>query len=389
MDATALRAVIPEVVGILVRRGADFASAEDAVQCAVLRALDPSRRETVLDIRAWLVTVAWRAFLDQVRSDAARTAREKQLARVPEPGPVPRRDDTLALYFLCAHPLLTSTSAITLTLRAVAGLTTRQIAEAFLVPEATMAQRISRSKQRLVGIPLDEPGDLSRVLRVLYLLFNEGYSGQIDLVAEAIRLTQQLAELTDEPEVHGLLALMILHHARGPARVIDGLLVPLAQQDRSLWDRDAITEGVDILQGALARDRLGQYQAQAAIAALHADAPTVAETDWQQIVEWYDELLAIGDSPIVRLGRALAIGEADGPRAGLVALATVDSRVPRYYAALAYLHEGVGDLDAAATEYEEAARRATTTLEQQHLLRQAYRISRGRGIDRAGQGLWN
>jgi len=346
VDATALRRAIPAVVGILVRRGADFASAEDAVQVAVLRALDRSGCEGVHDIRAWLVTVAWRAFLDQVRSNAARTTREKQFARVPEPGHVPQRDDTLALYFLCAHPLLTSTSAITLTLRAVAGLTTRQIADAFLVPEATMAQRISRSKQRLVGIPLDQPGDLSRVLRVLYLLFNEGYSGQIDLAVEAIRVTQQLAALTDEPEVHGLLSLMILHHARGPARVIDGWLVPLAQQDRSLWNGDAITEGVDILQAAIARNRLGQYQAQAAIAALHADAPTAAETDWIQIVEWYDELLAIGSSPIVRLGRAVAIGEADGPRAGLVALATVDGHVPRYYAALAYLHERMGELEA-------------------------------------------
>jgi RNA polymerase sigma factor (sigma-70 family) len=374
VDATALRRAIPEVVGILVRRGADFASAEDAVQSALVRALERSDLEGVRDIRAWLVTVAWRAFLDQVRSNAARTARQERLAAEPESGPVPQRDDTLALYFLCTHPVLTSASAVALTLRAVAGLTTRQIADAFLVPEATMAQRISRAKQRLVGVPLDQPGDLSRVLRVLYVVFNEGYSGEVDLAAEAIRVTKQLAALTDEPEVRGLLALMLLSHARRPARVIDGRLVPLAEQDRTLWDVDAIAEGVGILHAALARDRLGQYQAQAAIAALHADATTAAETDWVQIVEWYDELLALGDSPVIRLGRAVAIGEADGPRAGLTALRAVNEDVPRYYAALAYLRERVGEVDAAAVEYAEAARRATSTLEQQYLLRQAERL---------------
>lgn len=373
-DATALRRAIPEVVGILVRRGADFASAEDAVQTALVRALERPALEGVRDIRAWLVTVSWRAFLDQVRSDTARTAREERLAQEPEPGPVPQHDDTLGLYFLCTHPALTPTSAIALTLRAVAGLTTRQIAEAFLVPEATMAQRIGRAKQRLTGIPLDQPGDLSRVMRVLYLLFNEGYSGEIDIAAEAIRVTRQLAALTHEPEVSGLLALMLLHHARQPARVIGGRLVPLAEQDRALWDVDAITEGVAILQSALACDRLGQYQAQAAIAALHADAPTAGETDWVQIVEWYDELLVFGDSPVIRLNRAVALGEADGPRAGLVALDTIDEDVPRYHAALAYLHERAGETDAAAAEYAEAARRATSALEQQHLLRQAERL---------------
>ncbi|HWM17010.1 MAG TPA: DUF6596 domain-containing protein [Microbacterium sp.] len=374
MDASALRRAIPEVVGILVRRGADFASAEDAVQTALARALERPVLQTVRDIRAWLVTVAWHAFLDQVRSDAARDAREERLAQEPEPGPVPQRDDTLGLYFLCTHPLLTSTSAIALTLRAVAGLTTRQIADAFLVPEPTMAQRISRAKQRLVGVPLNQPGDLSRVVRVLYLLFNEGYSGEIDIAAEAIRVTRQLVALTDEPEVAGLLALMLLHHARRPARVLGGRLVPLVEQDRTLWDVDAIAEGVAILQPALAQDRMGQYQAQAAIAALHADAPTAAETDWVQIVEWYDELLAFGDSPVIRLGRAIAVGEADGALAGLAALDVVSDDVPRYHAALAYLQERAGEVDAAAAGYAEAARRATSSLEQQHLLRQANRL---------------
>ena len=381
VDATALRRAIPEVVGILVRRGADFASAEDAVQTALVRALERPVLEGVRDVRAWLVTVAWRAFLDQVRSDSARSAREERLAQVPEDGPVPQRDDTLALYFLCTHPELTSTSAIALTLRAVAGLTTRQIADAVHVPEATMAQRISRAKQRLAGIPFNQPGDLSRVVRVLYLLFNEGYSGDIDIAAEAIRVTRQLAALTDEPEVAGLLALMLLHHARRPARVVGGRLVSLAEQDRTLWDVDAVAEGVAILQSALARDRLGQYQAQAAIAALHADAQTAAETDWVQIVEWYDELLAFGDSPVIRLGRAVAIGEADGPRAGLAALDPLEDDVPRYYAVLAYLHQRAGETDAAAAEYAEAARRATSTLEQQHLLREAERLRPSLDLD--------
>lgn len=380
-DATALRRAIPEVIGVLVRRGADFASAEDAVQTALLRALERPDLDEVRNIRAWLVAVAWRAFLDQVRSDTARAAREEQHAREPESGPIPQRDDMLAMYFLCANPVLTATSSIALTLRAVAGLTTRQIADAFLVPEATMAQRISRAKQRLAGIPLDQPGDLSRVLRVLYLLFNEGYSGEIDLSIEAIRLTRQLAALTDHPEVGGLLALMLLHHARRPARVVGGRLIPLAEQDRALWDTASIAEGVDILQKALSRDLLGQYQAQAAIAALHADALSTSQTDWVQIVEWYDELLRLGDSPVIRLGRALAVAEADGPQAGLVALNTVDAEVPRFHAALAYMHERAGEVDVAASEYAEAARRATSVLEQQYLLRQADRLSLG-AVDR-------
>ncbi|WES63119.1 sigma factor [Microbacter sp. GSS18] len=383
-DVAALRRAIPEAVGILVRRGADFTSAEDAVQTALVRALDRTDLEGVRDLRAWLVTVAWRVFLDQVRSDGARVAREARLAAEAEPGPVPHRDDTLALYFLCTHPLLTSTSATALTLRAVAGLTTRQIADAFLVPEATMAQRISRAKQRLAGVPLDQPGDLSRVLRVLYLLFNEGYSGEIDLAAEAIRVTRQLVALIDEPEAHGLLALMLLHHARRPTRIVDGRLVPLSAQDRAGWDAAAIAEGVEVLQSALARDRLGQYQAQAAIAALHADAPTAPETDWVQIVEWYDELLALGDSPVIRLNRAVAIGEADGPHAGLAALAGISDDVPRIYAARAYLHERAGERDTAAAEYAEAARRATSSLEQEHLVRQAERLRAGPRAARDG-----
>ncbi|HKT58007.1 MAG TPA: sigma-70 family RNA polymerase sigma factor [Microbacterium sp.] len=379
LDAATLRPLIPQVTGILVRRGADFASAEDAVQEALLRALAAWGDDPPRDPRAWLVTVAWRSFLDQARSGASRTAREDRVAAEPEPGAVSARDDTLRLYFLCAHPSLTTASATALTLRAVAGLTTRQIADAYLVPEATMAQRISRAKQKLAGMRLDEPGDAATVLRVLYLLFTEGYSGDVDLAAEAIRVTRQLAALLDEPEVQGLLALMLLHHARRAARTTaSGRLIPLADQDRARWDRDLIAEGVDLLQRTLARDRMGEYQAQAAIAALHADARTAAETDWPQIVEWYDELRRFHDSPIVRLNRAVAVGEADGPLAGLAALADIDPQVPRFQAVAAYLHEQAGDEDAAAAEYAEASRRATNVAERDHLARQAARLRSAR-----------
>jgi predicted RNA polymerase sigma factor len=211
---------------------------------------------------------------------------------------------------------------------------------------------------------------------VLYLVFNEGYSGDVDLAAEAIRLARQLAATADAPEVAGLLALFLLHHARRPARTRDdGSLVPLAEQDRGLWRRDLIAEGVVVLQAALARDRLGEYQAQAAIAALHADAQTADETDWVQIVEWYDELVRLTDSPVARLNRAVAVGEADGPRAGLAALAGLDPALPRHTAAAAYLHERDGDLVTAARLYAEAARSAPSLPERDHLTRQAARLN--------------
>ena len=344
MDEALLRELTPQVTGVLVRRGADFASAEDAVQEALVSAWSTWPADPPRDPKAWLVTAAWRRFLDATRSESARAAREARTELEPAPGPSENDDDTLQLYFLCAHPALSPSSAIALTLRAVGGLTTKQIAGAYLVPEATMAQRISRAKRTVSEVRLDAPGDLATVLRTLYLVFNEGYTGEIDLCAEAIRLTRQVATLTDHPEVHGLLALMLLHHARRPARIAaDGSLVPLAEQDRSLWDTTVIAEAVEILQTALARDRLGEYQAQAAIAALHADAPGHDETDWVQIVGWYDELLAISDNPVVRLNRAVAVGEADGPALGLAALAEVDAGVPRHTAAAAYLHEKAGD----------------------------------------------
>ncbi|MYQ75145.1 RNA polymerase subunit sigma-24 [Streptomyces sp. SID4934] len=378
MDETVLRNIVPGVITVLVGRGADFAAAEDAVQEALAETVRerPGGEEPVRDAKGWLITVAWRKFLDATRADSARRAREERVEGQPAPGPVPAADDTLQLYFLCAHPSLTPASAVALTLRAVGGLTTRQIAEAYLVPEATMAQRISRAKRTVAGVRLDRPGEVATVLRVLYLVFNEGYSGEVDLVAEAIRLTRQLAARVDHPEVAGLLALMLLHHARRPARTApDGSLVPLAEQDRSRWDTGAIAEGVRILQAALARDRLGEYQAQAAIAALHADAPRAEETDWPQIVEWYDELARLADNPVVRLNRAVAVGEADGPRAGLAALAEVDESVPRHTAVAAHLHERDGDLAKAARLYAEAAHQAPGLAERDHLTRRAARLN--------------
>jgi RNA polymerase sigma factor (sigma-70 family) len=367
------------VTGVLVRRGADFASAEDAVQEALVAAWSSWPDDPPRDPKAWLVTTAWRRFLDAARSATSRAAREATLDLEPPQGPTEHSDDTLSLYFLCAHPSLSPSSAVALTLRAVGGLTTRQIAAAYLVPEATMAQRISRAKRTVSDVRLDSPGDLATVLRTLYLVFNEGYTGEVDLCAEAIRLTRQVADLTDHPEVHGLLALMLLHHARRPARTTaDGSLVVLAEQDRSLWDTSLIAEAVEILQAALARDRLGDFQAQAAIAALHADAPTYAETDWPQIVGWYDELLRITDSPVARLNRAVAVGEADGPQAGLAALAEVVAGLPRRDAVAAYLHERAGDLDTSRRLYAEAARTAASEREREHLTRQAARLNQAR-----------
>jgi len=378
VDELLLRELIPAVIGVLVRRGADFASAEDAVQEALVSALATWPDDPPRDPKGWLLTVAWRKFLDQARATESRRARELMVDREPPPGDAPAVDDTLRLYFLCAHPSLTDASAVALTLRAVGGLTTRQIAEAYLVPETTMAQRISRAKRRLAETPLDQPGDPAAVLRVLYLVFNEGYSGQVDLAAEAIRLTRQLASATDEPEAAGLLALMLLHHARRASRTTaNGRLVPLAEQDRSRWDVGLIAEGVEILQAALARDRLGEYQAQAAIAALHADARHAKETDWVQIVEWYDELVRITDSPVARLNRAVAVGEADGAHAGLAALAEIDPSLPRHTAVAAYLHEKAGDTGLAADLYVESARAATNAAERDHLTRQAARLRRG------------
>ena len=384
-NAGPLRELVPAVLGVLVRRGADFATAEDAVQEALVAAIRSwpawasgatgDASDPPDDPKAWLVTVAWRRYLDLVRSEAARRVREERLLTEPPPGPTEHADDTLELYFLCAHPALSPTSAVALTLRAVGGLTTRQIAAAYLGPEPTMGMRISRAKRTVSDVRFDQPGELSTVLVTLYLVFNEGYSGDVDLAAEAIRLTRQLAAATDDAEVSGLLALMLLHHARREARTrADGSLIPLAEQDRALWNPVLIAEGVDLLQTALARDTLGPYQAQAAIAALHADARTFEQTDWVQIVEWYDELVALTDTPVVRLNRAAAVGQADGARAGLAALAAVDPTLPRYQAVAAFLHERDGNLAIAAGLYAEAAAAAPNVAERDHLTRCAARL---------------
>ncbi|MGA5298667.1 RNA polymerase sigma factor [Nucisporomicrobium flavum] len=376
MDEALLRILTPAVIGVLVRRGADFAAAEDAVQEALLEAVRAWPHEPPRDPKGWLVTVAWRKFLDTTRADTARRLREVRVDAEPPPGPGEAVDDTLQLYFLCAHPSLSPSSAVALTLRAVGGLTTRQIAQAYLVPEATMAQRISRAKRTVADVRFTRPGDVATVLRVLYLVFNEGYSGDVDLAEEAIRLTRELAAHIDHEEVAGLLALMLLHHARRAARTgPGGRLIPLAEQDRSRWDTRQIAEGVEVLQAALARDRLGEFQAQAAIAALHADARTAGETDWVQIVEWYDELVRLTASPVARLNRAVAVGEADGARAGLAALAELDPALPRYAAVAAYLHERDGDPAGAARLYAEAARAAHSIPERDHLTRQAARLN--------------
>jgi predicted RNA polymerase sigma factor len=376
VNETLLRDLVPAVIGVLVRRGADFASAEDAGQDALVEAVRVWPDDPPQDPKGWLVTVAWRKFLDAARADTSRRRREVRVEGEPMPGQGEAVDDTLQLYFLCAHPSLTPASAVALTLRAVGGLTTRQIAQAYLVPEPTMGMRISRAKRTVSGVRFNQPGEVATVLRVLYLVFNEGYSGDVDLAAEAIRLTRQLAAKINHEEVAGLLALMLLQHARRPARTgPDGRLVPLAEQDRSLWNTRLIAEGVDVLQAALGRDRLGDFQAQAAIAALHADARTAEETDWVQIVEWYDELVRLTDNPVARLNRAVAVGQANGPRAGLAALAELDPALPRHTAAAAYMHERDGDPMTAARLYAVAARSAPSLPERDHLTRQAARLN--------------
>jgi RNA polymerase sigma factor (sigma-70 family) len=385
-DEHLLRDLTPQVLGVLVRRGADFAAAEDAVQDALVEAVRRWDGDAPDDPKGWLVTVAWRRFLDARRSASARALREVHVTREPAPGPAGQADDTLLLLSRCCHPALSPASAIALTLRAVGGLTTAQIARAFLVPESTMAQRISRAKRTLAGERFERPGDVRAVLRVLYLMFDQGFAGErkaddADLAAEAIRLARQLAaSVPGDAEAAGLLALMLLHHARRAARTdAAGDLVPLALQDRSRWDTAMIGEGVDLLQGALVRDRLGEYQIQAAIAALHDDAATAEETDWPQILEWYDELLKLGPgNPVVALNRAVAVGHVDGPLAGLRLVEGLDAKLPRRDAVAAYLHERAGNTAEAARLYAVAARSAPSTAEMGHLLRQAARLNRAR-----------
>jgi RNA polymerase sigma factor (sigma-70 family) len=384
VDEGELRAVVPRVLGGLVRRGEDFDAAEDALQDALMEALRVWPEHPPQDPRAWLFTVATRRLIDARRSEAARRIREDTLHGQwePEPPTTETGDDTLFLLFRCCHPDLPPASQVALTLRAVGGLTTREIADAFYVPEATMAQRISRAKRSLRGRRLGEPGDLAVVLRVLYLVYTTGHAGRIDLATEAIRLARQLTLATEEPEARGLLALMLLNHARLPARLDgQGRIVTLDRQDRARWNSREIAEGVRVLQSALALERPGRYQIEAAIAALHDDAASPAETDWPQILAWYDDLVALAADPVHQdpaavLGRAVAVGHVHGAAAGLGEtdrLREVLGDRHRWHAVRGHLYELAGDLPAAGAAYAEAAHRATDVAERDHLVRQAVR----------------
>lgn len=386
LDEGALRALVPQVIAGLVRRGEDFDAAEDALQEALLDALRAWPENPPRDPRAWLTTVATRRLIDARRSAEARQRREEATYAEPQPAGAEPGDDTLFVLFCCCHPDLTPASQVALTLRAVGGLTTREIADAFYVPEATMAQRISRAKGTLRGRSLGRPGDLAVVLRVLYLIYTAGHTGRVDLAREAIRLTRQLTLATEEPEARGLLALMLLNHARLPARIdAEGRIVPLDRQDRDLWDGREIAEGVRVLQSALAMQGEerppGRYQIEAAIAALHDDAANAEETDWPQILAWYDDLVSLSADPVRQdpaavLNRAVAVGHVHGAAAGLGEtdrLREVIGERHRWHAVRAHLHELGGDLSAAAAAYADAARRATNVAERDHLVRQAAR----------------
>jgi RNA polymerase sigma factor (sigma-70 family) len=394
-----LRELAPQVLGVLARQSGDFDAAEDAVQEALIAAADHWPRDGLPESpRAWLLRTAGRRLIDQRRSEQARSSRELQTGLEAATSPAatpPDEDDTLTVLFLCCHPSLTPASAIALTLRAVGGLTTAQIASAFLVPEATMAQRISRAKRTIrdagatfrmpaAGTPEHEAA-LRNVLHVLYLVFNEGYvsSGGSELDApeladEAIRLARLVhGQLPEDAEAAGLLALMLLIDARRPARVdASGDPIPLADQDRSRWDRARIAEGVTILDAAIATGRVGEYQFQAAIAAIHDRAPTAAETDWSQIAALYEMLERITGSPVVRLNRAVAAGMADGPAAGLALLDGLDGTVAahRLEAVRAHLLEMAGDVDGAVRHYQAAARLTTNLPEQRYLAMRAARL---------------
>jgi RNA polymerase sigma factor (sigma-70 family) len=394
-----LRELAPQVLGALVRRYGHFDACEDAVQEALLAATAQWPDQGLpQNPRGWLITVASRRLTDQLRSDQARQRREGTIAALASRDEleVPDRDDTLTLLFLCCHPALSPASQLALTLRAVGGLTTAQIASAFLVPEATMAQRVSRAKQRIkaTGIPFELPAEPERadrlgvVLHVLYLIFNEGYTAtsgphlhRTDLTGEAIRLTRVVHRLLPaDGEVAGLLALMLLTDARRPARTRpDGSLVPLEEQDRSRWDRAAIEEGVALVTDALARAPIGPYQLQAAIAAVHDEAATAADTDWPQILGLYDLLERLAPNPMVTLNRAVAVAMVRGPEAALDVLATLDAdeRMAGHYrlaAVRAHMWEMAGDRAAARSGYQEAARRTTSIPERRYLESRADRL---------------
>jgi RNA polymerase sigma factor (sigma-70 family) len=406
-----LRQLAPQVLGALVRRYGQFDACEDAVQEALLAAAVQWADEGVPENpRGWLITVASRRMTDQLRSDIARRRREDTAAALASPddfvAPAPEdeapdRDDTLMLLFLCCHPAISQASQVALTLRAVGGLTTAEIARAFLVPEPTMAQRISRAKQSIksVGARFSMPPDEERaerlrvVLHVLYLIFNEGYTAtsgpnlhRADLTGEAIRLTRDLRRLLPaDGEVAGLLALMLLTDARRPARATpDGNLVPLAEQDRSRWSAESIQEGVALITDVLAHAPLGPYQVQAAIAAVHDEAARADETDWPQIVALYEILERISPNPMVTLNQAVAVAMVRGPQAGLELLASLeeDERMAdhhRLHAVRAHLLEMAGDDSGARSSYRIAARRTTSAPERRYLEARAAKLpERGR-----------
>jgi RNA polymerase sigma factor (sigma-70 family) len=403
-----LRELAPQVLGATVRRFHDFAASEDAVQDALIAAALQWPQDGIPDNpRGWLVRVAHRRMADQLRSDISRRNREAVVAEdtpdVAEPamegGMDP--DDTLVLLFMCCHPTLTSASAIALTLRAVGGLTTAEIAKSFLVPESTIGQRISRAKQSIKasGVPFCMPDAderaqrLGSVLHVLYLVFNEGYttsSGtalhRTDLSNEAIRLVREMHELLpDNGDVAGLLALMLLTDARRAARTgPDGELIPLDEQDRTLWDRRAIEEGVAIASAALSKGSVGEYQLQAAIAAVHDEAARAQDTDWPQIRALYGMLLRLTDNPLVTLNYAIATAMVDGPDAGLSLLEPLqsDERLRGHHrldAVRAHLLERAGERDAAADLYREAASKTTSLPERNYLLMRAARATEPTG----------
>ncbi|MEU5786282.1 sigma-70 family RNA polymerase sigma factor [Micromonospora purpureochromogenes] len=402
-----LRALAPQVLGILVRRHGAFSACEDAVQEALLAAATQWPERGVPDNpRAWLLTVAGRRLTDEWRSERARRDREVAVAlrepayaavAPPADEPSSTGDDSLTLFFLCCHPALPRSAQLALTLRAVGGLSTAQIAQAFLVPEPTMSQRIRRAKQRVEAAgarfvmpsPAERDERLRTVLHVLYLIFNEGYTAssgadlhRAELTGEAIRLTRQLHRaLPDDGEVAGLLALMLLTDAHRAARTgPGGELVPLAEQDRSRWDRAAIAEGVALVTEALTWSPPGPYQLQAAIAAVHAEAPAAERTDWPQIVALYRVLAAVSPNPMVTLNRAAAVAMVDGPRAGLALLAPLDAdeRIADHHrlaAVRAHLLELAGERAAAREAYLLAARRTTSLPERRYLEVRAARLA--------------
>ncbi len=406
-----LRELAPQVLGFLARRHGQFDLCEDAVQEALLAAATQWPTDGVpANPRGWLITVATRKLTDQFRSESARRRREDSVAAMAgsdelvAPGAdhdqPPESDDTLTLLFLCCHPAVTPASQVALTLRAVGGLTTAEIARAFMVPEATMAPRISRAKKsikaagsRFVLPPEEERADRLRVvLQVLYLIFNEGYTAssgpelqRVELTAEAIRLGRLLYQLLpDEGEVAGLLALMLLTDARRAARSTeDGGLIPIDEQDRSLWLREPIEEGAALILRTLAHGQVGSYQLQAAIAAIHAESPSADETDWPQILALYQLLEKVAPNPMVTLNRAIALAQVEGPQAGLELLATLDddNRMTdnhRLDAVRAHLLERLGKLPEAREHFLAAARRTTSLPEQRYLTNKAARIAESR-----------